>query len=901
MAMHDAGQELETGVTVYSTPQLRSDVVERQRLLDILNDRPYRLVLVSAPAGFGKTTLALAWLRSCADPVAWVSLSTLDGDPHRFFSQVEAKLSRIDERFSSGLKAALAIRAPAGMLASRLLEDLQRVDRKITLVIDDYQFVESPEIHRLFASLPEHTPEAFRLVVLSRVDPPFPLARLRLSGEALEIRQRDLRFSVDETVSLFEKNVGLRIDRAAAEALEQRTEGWAAGLQMTAISLRHEANVSAFVDNFTGSNLFVVDYLLEEVVQRQSPEMQQFLHRSSILLRFDVRLCRAVTEMEDAARLLSEAETANLFLVQLDEPRGWYRYHRLFAELLSDRLRRLDPVEWDRLHESASVWFEEEGDLASAFYYASQLDTHERLLWLLERHGAVMLDRSEFSTFAKWSERIPLAEATAFPNFLTALIWVRLLTERFSDIDSQLRLAEESIVKAAGRYSPEEQTAMRGTIATQRAYALRLQERFDESVEVTRQALAGPAADDVRNRGLLWFNLGRATAHLGATREAREAFDQAYACTLQARTWYHVLGIPAYLASLASQSESLTIGLECLEGSMTFAGDRQLDDLPAFGFQLNQLGRFLFIRNDLPGAEAAFSKARDLGSSGSIHSVLSNALAGLARVYAARRDFAGAHEMIQELEVLVQTSYPLLYESNLGIERAVLALAEYDNHYLDLWSAEQLEAISDAFTVERESANLVAMQCFLRQGALEEAGTVIEWLETKSARSGRRLSCLIARLGRAVLDYQSDRLDVAVRGTRELLQEAAGQRIVRPFIEFGAPARRLVTEALTSSLAPVVARFAEEILNVNPGNGTSALPVFRQTLADPLTEREQEVLFYLSRELSYQGIADELFVSHDTVKTHVRNIYAKLGVSSRAAALAHARDAGFTLSAPAGA
>jgi ATP/maltotriose-dependent transcriptional regulator MalT len=411
----------------------------------------------------------------------------------------------------------------------------------------------------------------------------------------------------------------------------------------------------------------------------------------------------------------------------------------------------------------------------------------------------------------------------------------------------------------------------------------------------TEEALAGPAAEDVRNRGLLYFNLGRAQAHLGATGAAREAFEQAHTCNLQVQTWYIVLAGAAYLGYLVAQQEGLTAGRERLQSAMDFAAERSLTELPACGFLHYELGRILFLQDDLEGSSAEFEKARARGQAGCVHDVLSNVLVGLARLHGARQHFDLAHEMLHELDVLGQSANPLLFDTSYDVERARLALAERDETHIDAWTRAQGARLGEPFTAERESANLLLLHVLLQRGSFDEAAPIAEWLSEESERRGRRLTYLQAEIGKALVLSGTGSRDGAADRMADVLRKAAGQHLVRPFLDHGEPLRKLLEWMLGRPLSDTAEEHARRIIGRKDPSPAARLPMFRQPLAEPLTEREQEVLFHLSRRLSYQTIADTLFVSHDTVKTHVKRIYNKLDASSRDEALKQARLAGLVL------
>jgi LuxR family transcriptional regulator, maltose regulon positive regulatory protein len=390
-------------------PRVPDSVVRRARLNRRLEAHAGGSVLVSAPAGFGKTVLILDWVADSGRPCAWLSIDPFDNDPTRFFGHLAAAVARLDvpgaER-AAALTRQLGGTGGRGALPPGLLEALSEIGRRAVIVLDDVHELESPGVLGPLESLLNAPSGGPTLVLLTRMDPSLGTARLRLAGQLLEIRERDLRVTNDEALELFDRLLPGGLDESLVKQLEQRTEGWVAGLRMAAIALQGAEDPGAVVASFTGSNRYVVEYLLEEAVDRQDPAVQRFLLDTSVLRRFRVDTCIAVTGDPECGARLSEVEAANLFLVPLGGDREWYRYHRLFAELLQFRLSRLYPDRLDDLHLRASEWFEGEGDVHAALEHASRVSDPRRLHELLDAHALELLARSEVATLRHWFGRL---------------------------------------------------------------------------------------------------------------------------------------------------------------------------------------------------------------------------------------------------------------------------------------------------------------------------------------------------------------------------------------------------------------------------------------------------------------------------------------------------------------
>ncbi|RPJ37874.1 MAG: hypothetical protein EHM21_17655, partial [Chloroflexi bacterium] len=410
-------------------PMPRINQVPRERLILRLNDGVRRgcgLILVSASAGFGKTSLISAWLRQMEPDwsIAWVSLDEGDNDPALFVRYLSAGMQKADselgERLLPVLSAAQAPgqHLPMAELAALLINEVSQSGKKLLLVLDDYHLIHSSELHAFIQVLVEHQPKGMHMVLITREDPPLPLPRLRARGQVTEIRERDLRFTQSEAQVFFDQSMGLELLPKWVAVLEAHTEGWVAGLQLAALAIQESPDpdsIEQFLQTFTGSDRYVIDYLLDEVYNRQPANIQDFLLRSSILERMCAPLCDQLLAVESdqmligaSSALLQRLERGNLFLIPLDNQRTWFRYHQLFAELLRHRLlqeKRADLI--SALHRAASIWFEAQGDILDAVRHAFQTGDWDFSVSLVERHAMSIVSRSQVSTFLEWYRQIP--------------------------------------------------------------------------------------------------------------------------------------------------------------------------------------------------------------------------------------------------------------------------------------------------------------------------------------------------------------------------------------------------------------------------------------------------------------------------------------------------------------
>ncbi|MDY7042193.1 MAG: helix-turn-helix transcriptional regulator, partial [Chloroflexota bacterium] len=422
-------------------PFLRPELVPRPRLQEqIAQGLRGPLTLITAPAGFGKTTLVASCVAGCGMPVAWLSLDKDDNLVGRFLSYLVAALQQADNTIGSEAAQLVAAsqQAPPEAVLTSLINELDRANTEIALVLDDYQFINSQAVHEEVAFLLEHCPQAFHLVIATRSDPPLPLARLRARGQMVELRTADLRFTAPEAAQFLKVAMGLRLDAGSVAVLEERTEGWIAGLQMAALSMRGREDVDSLIRAFAGTHRFIMDYLLEEVLAREPEEVQTFLLQTAILTRLTGPLCDAVTGASGSQEMLERLERRNLFILPLDDDRRWYRYHHLFADLLQARLYQSGPDRVARLLSRAAEWCEGDGQIAEAVGYALAAQDYRRAADLIARYWHHTANKGEIETVWSWLEALPEDTVRNSAPLGLAYCWVLWLKGQIGEIEAHL-------------------------------------------------------------------------------------------------------------------------------------------------------------------------------------------------------------------------------------------------------------------------------------------------------------------------------------------------------------------------------------------------------------------------------------------------------------------------------
>ena len=539
-------------VTKLHIPVVRANLVSRPRLIEALSqgwNLGKNLTLVTAPAGYGKTTLVTEWLRVSGVKTAWLSLDESDNDPTRFLSYLVAALRQVDQRLGEGVRVMLQSPQPPPreVVLTSLLNEVSSVSQPFILALDDYHTIHTPSIHGQIAFILEHQPAQMHLVILTREDPPLPLARLRASGQMSEIRENDLRFLPDECTKFLRQVMGLKLSSQNIADLERRTEGWIAGLQLAALSLHGDVDPEAFIRAFTGSSRFVMDYLVDEVFRRQSAEAQDFLLQTAILERLSGPLCDAVAGRSESQNMLEALEQANLFLFPLDLSRQWYRYHRLFSELLRHRLHLHGGFSEGILHERASRWFEAQGHISEAIQHALASQDWERAARLIGQATDGMLKRGEMDTLIGWFQKMPEELIRSLPELAMSYVWALLLIGKFDEAEVLLA-AFEVIVQST--------PALLGNVVAAQAYAARARGDNQLVIERSELALGLVPENDVATRSILSLNLGLVYWHEGRLQEAVPSLNEAQALAMRTQNHYAGLTAQIFLArTLASQGE----------------------------------------------------------------------------------------------------------------------------------------------------------------------------------------------------------------------------------------------------------------------------------------------------------------------------------------------------------
>ena len=643
-------------------PQLRPSLVARPRLFKKLNNGlAGKLIILSAPAGFGKTTLITEWIHhsqsATSHPLfSWLSLDEGDNDPVRFITYLTAALHSSQpktDRLTTPMSRSDPS-TPITVAIKMLINEMDALPAENVLVLDDYHLIEASSVHKALDFLLDHLPPQMHIVITTRIDPPLSIARLRGRAQVMELRQDDLRFTLQESAVFLNQLMGLDLETVDVAALASRTEGWVAGLQMAAVSMQGRADLPAFVRAFTGSNRYILDYLVEEVFQRQPEEVKTFLLQTAVLERLNAPLChylifgtglgaaqRSQTAIQDqqSQALLEYLERTNLFIISLDEERGWYRYHRLFADLLLKRLQQLQPDRVAELHSRASNWFEQNNFLDDAIRHAFSAEDLERAADLIEQHAEAALKRSESVTFLKRVEALPIELIRARPSLCVFHAWAMLLHGRPADqVESRLQ-------DALSHDEKETDPALPGNIAAIRSRISILQGQMVRANEYARLALELLPQENAFFRGIALWDLGMASLVGGDFAAGSRLLEDAARTSREAGNIFVAVTTLCRLAGLQMLQGRLHQARDIYQQALQLAtGDR--GPLPVASEALFGLGELAREWNDLQAATRYFDEGVQLSKQ---HWEMS-ALAGLTspwRVSSRRRgDENGAQELL---------------------------------------------------------------------------------------------------------------------------------------------------------------------------------------------------------------------------------------------------------------
>jgi LuxR family maltose regulon positive regulatory protein len=886
-------------------PLLRPELVYRPRLIkQIARGLRGLLTLITAPAGFGKTTLIASCIGSYDMPVAWLSLDKDDNQLHRFLTYMIAAIQTANDALGNETMQLLgaANNVPKYAVLTNLINDLDEVGVEIALVLDDYQVISSQEVHEAVVFLLDHCPRTFHLVIITRSDPPLPAARLRARNQMVELRAADLRFTKPEAAQFLNEIIGLNLDDSSVAALDERTEGWIAGLQMAAISMRDREDTHEFIAGFTGTNRFILDYLMEEVLASQPPKIQHFLLYTSFLDRLTAPLCDFILAMNEITRLndgwlnseplsirksryfLDYLDRANLFLVPLDDERIWYRYHHLFADLLQARLHQTQPDLIPRLHIRASSWLEQQKFYSESIRHL--LDAHEieHAADLVERYGAALLAENDPSVL-QMADNLPQEIILARPKIGVYQAWFLITQGKIADALPLLKSLWEQLAETP----PDAEQYWMQSIVTS-ALAFLNPQASKELLPDYRLLEEIPATEPIlRNAAdfLFGMTLGRQGNIEDAIKVSQESIQRESAS-------YRSQAIPT-LAPLLSR-------LYLIQGRLHAAAAlcrEFLDPIKERGFRYIHtagsmkidLGEVLYEWNRLEEAEQYVREG--LQDNEPWQNIMTDGfgLVVLARILQAKGDYAGALQAVEKFESrLLEHSRPLEFEEDLHTLQIRIQIASGNLQTASQW-AEQI-LLSERSEQQGALYRLTLGRVRLAEDRCAEVEQLLAGTSPPVAAGSQISRQLESNLLLAAAIAGQQRLPEAFELIKECLATAEQEGYIRVFLDGGKPIRDLLAAYLRSG-ALHHKLYAQKLMNAFlPSNQKPSSDAQTAVLVESLTEREIEVLQLIALGKTNKEIARQLIVAPGTVKAHTASIYRKLDVTNRTEAASRARQVG---------
>jgi LuxR family maltose regulon positive regulatory protein len=863
------------------------------------------LTLISAPAGFGKSTLVSEWLSGCGRPAAWLSLDENDNDPVRFLRYLISALQKIAP--SIGVELLETVQSPqpppVELMLAALLNEIAAVPDDLILVLDDYHVVDSKAVDEVLTFLVEYQPPQMHIVITTREDPALPIPRLRARNQLIELRAVQLRFTPAEAAEFLNQVMGLSLSVEQVAALASRTEGWIAGLQLAALSMKGNEDVAGFIQAFAGDHGYIVDYLVEEVLQRQTEPMRSFLLQTSILNRLSGPLCDTVTgQPGGGAARLEALQRGNFFLIPLDDRRQWYRYHHLFADVLRLHLLADQPDQVPGLHRRASEWYEQNGSVADAIHHALAAEAFERAADLIERAMPEMQRSRQEATLLGWFQALPEELFHGRPVLNVHYAGTLLQSGQLNGVEARLRDAERWLDRPVeGQERPifVDEEGFRRLPALVTMYHAGIAQVLGDvanTIQYAQRLLELAGEDDYFLRGAASALLGLAFWTNGDLERAYQTYAEGMACLQRVGFISDVIGGGITLADIRITQGRLREAMSIYERGLQLATKEGKHVLRGTADMHVGLSELYYERNDLDSARQHLLKCRELGELNGLRKNPHRWRVALARIREAEGELDVALELLDEAERLYEGDFSPNVRPVAALKvRVWIAQGRLDEALA--WVRERKLSAEEPVTYLREFELLTLARVLLARYQVERGdNAIVEAMGLlgcllKAAEAGGRMGSVIETLALQAVVYQArGDMPAALSPLERALKAAEPEGYARLFLEEGVRMVELLEEAAGRGIMP---GYVKKILGDKQAIREPAAPTPTPSpLTEPLSQRELEILRLFKTELSGPEIADELVIALSTVRTHTKGIYSKLNVNSRRTAVKRAIELG---------
>jgi len=893
-------------------PSTRPKFVPRPRLIDRLNEGLHRkLTFISAPAGFGKTTLVSEWVAGIESQIAWISLDEGDNDPTRFLTYIIASINQIesvDSTFGNGSLSMLQSPQPPSIeeILTSLINEIAAIPGKILLILDDYHLIKTQLVQNLLSFLLENMPPQLHLVIATREDPHLSLVLLRARGELTELRAADLRFTSNEAVEFLNQVMELELSDEDVAALESRTEGWISGMQLAALSMQGSNDAPGFIKSFTGSHRHVLDYLIEEILEQQPKNIQTFLLQTAILDRFSSSLCDAVTGGKNSQLTLEMLDRRNLFIVPLDNERCWYRYHHLFADMLRQRLHQTQAESGQMLHLRASQWYEQNRFTDESIEHALRGEDIERAARLIEEHANVVWERGEHTKLWRWMSGLPVEEVLSKPQLCIFQAWKLYVNGKQDASEGSLHAAEEALITKIelisettrterGRLPDSTRMKIQGRAATIRAHLAFHRGDVEKMKKYSLKALEYLPKQDKSWRNTATVSLGDAYSISGDLESAYRIRSGALESCNAAGSIYPILAASMRLALTMRMQGKLHQVLDICQGQSIALKDSGLSQINEFGFMLAIWGEVRAELNDLNEAIHLVRKGKVLTERDKNVGTIGWSYLSLMRVLFSMGDYNGVTNYVQKTKEFYREFHVpewILYRMSAWQVRSWLAQGMLDA--ASQWVEERDLDVYGDLTYLNEREYIALARILIEHERLDESIALLKRLLEAQEKSGHITKTIEIMMLQALTLQSQGKPDQATATLEKALILAKPGGFIRIFIDEGSPMETLLKKKVEDS---TMKEYVRKLLVAFTDNETRPSSLSLQSMIEPLSERELEVLQLIAKGLTNPEIASRLYLSTNTVKVHSRNIYAKLGVNNRVLATAKGKELGILSSA----